>query len=200
RSAGGKASRCRDATRRRRSAPRRAQSRLHHAACLAEIHLAGVRLLERSHHLAHVLDAGGACRLDGFSDRRFRLGIRHLAREKRPDDLDLAALLAGELVAAGLVVDLRRLLALLDQLLQQREEVVVGERSLLAGVRLDIGVLDRSIHQPQRRYAALVAGFHGALEGSVDLVAQHGYGLSRNWPPASRTDNAAAPPTDLGWG
>src|SRR5262245_57726866 len=177
------------------SSPR--QHSLHHAARLAEIHLAGVRLLERRHDLAHVLDAGGTGRLYGFSDRRFRLGVRHLAREKRPDDLDLAALLPGELVAAGLVVDLRGFLVLLDQLLQQREEVVVGERSLLAGFRLDIGVLDRGIDQPQRRYAELIAGLHRAPEGSVDLVAQHGYGLSRKCPPTSRTDTPAGAPPQI---
>ena len=63
-------------------------------------------------------------------DRRLRLGLRHLLRQKALDDLDLAALLVGELLAAALVVELDQFLALLDHLLQKPEQVVVGERPL----------------------------------------------------------------------
>ena len=68
-----------------------------------------------------------------------------------PDDLDLAALLVGEFLAAGLVVDFDRFLALLDHLLQEAEELVVGQHGLALPLRLDVGVLDRRIDQAQRR-------------------------------------------------
>src|SRR5262249_21817853 len=72
-----------------------------------------------------------------------------------------------------------RFLALLDQLLQQAEKLLVGERLLALALRLEVGVLERGIDQAQRRYPALVAGFHRVFQGGVDLVAQHGYGLSQ---------------------
>ena len=43
---------------------------------------------------------------------------------------------------------------------------------------------DRGVDQAQRRDAALVAGLHGVLERVVDIVAQHGYGLSQIRPRA----------------
>src|SRR5262245_2627603 len=48
--------------------PARQQS-LHQPAGLAEVHLAGMALLERGHDLAHVLHAGGAGLLDHGGDR-----------------------------------------------------------------------------------------------------------------------------------
>ena len=106
-------------------------------------------LLERGHHLAHVLHALRAGLLDHLGDRRLGLGVRHLLRQEPLDDLDLAALLVGKLLAAALVVELDRFLALLDHLLHEPEQIVVGERPLAAGARLDVGVLDRRIDQPQ---------------------------------------------------
>src|SRR4051812_6369070 len=58
------------------------QERLDHTARLAEIHGAGVALLERVHHLAHVLHAGGAGVSDGGRDRVLGLGFGELLRQK----------------------------------------------------------------------------------------------------------------------
>src|SRR2546422_6701764 len=157
------------------AAPSPRQQRLHHRARLGEIHLAGMALLERGHHLAHVLDALRAGCLDGFGDRRFGLRLRHLLRQVFSDDLDLAALAIGELLASGLVVDLDRFLALLDELVQQADDLIVAERPLAPRFRLDVRVLDGGIDEAQGRYPPLVSRFHCLLEGGVDLVAQHGY-------------------------
>ena len=86
----------------------------------------------------------------------------------------------GKLGPASFVVELDCFLPLLDQLLQQAEKFLIGERVLALPLRLDVGVLERGVDQAQRRYAALVAGFHGVFQGGVDLVAQHGYGLSQS--------------------
>src|SRR5262249_44508938 len=59
-------------------APSTREQRLHDRACFAEIHFAGVALLERRHHLAHVLHAGGADLLHHTGDRGLRFGLRHL--------------------------------------------------------------------------------------------------------------------------
>ena len=111
---------------------------------------------------------------------RLRLRFRHLLGKISRDDLDLAALAIGKLRPASLVVKLDRFLALLDQLLQQAEKLLVGERLLALALRLEVGVLERGVDQAQRRYPALVAGFHGVFQGGVDLIAQHGYGLSQS--------------------
>ena len=76
--------------------------------------------------------------------------------------------------AAALLVKLGRFLALLDHLLEQRHQVRLVERLLALPARLDVGVLDRRVHHPQRRDPALVAGLHRVLHGVVDVVAQHG--------------------------
>jgi len=141
---------------------------------------AGVALLEGGHYLAHVFDAGRARRLDRLCNGRPRLPFRHLFGKIGCDDLDLAALAVGKLGAASFVVELNRFLPLLDQLLQQAEKLLVGEGLLALPLRLDVGVLERGIDQAQRRYAALVARFHRGFQGGVDLVAQHGYGLSQS--------------------
>src|SRR5499427_3998406 len=156
------------------------QHGFHQSARLAEIHLAGIALLESGHDLAHVLDAGRAGRLDDLRNGRLRLRFRHLLGKISRDDLDLAALAIGKLRPASLVVKLDRFLALLDQLLQQAEKLLVGERLLALALRLEVGVLERGVDQAQRRYPALVAGFHGVFQGGVDLIAQHGYGLSQS--------------------
>ena len=90
-------------------------------------------------------------------DRGAGLVVGHLLRQIGRDDLDLLALLAGELGAAALVVELDQFLALLDHLLQQRRAASASVSGALAlPARLDIGVLDGGIDQPQRRDAALV--------------------------------------------
>jgi len=90
----------------------------------------------------------------------------------------------------GFVVELDRFLALLDELLQQAEDLLVGQHRLAAALRLEVGVLQCGIDQPQRRHTALIAGFHRLLEGGVDLVAQHGYGLSQIAPESGSSRRA----------
>ena len=84
-------------------------------------------------------------------------------RQEAGDDRDLAALLVGELLAAALLVEVDRFLALLDHLLHQREQRAVVERLLAGAARLDVGVLDRGIDQPQRREPQLVLRLHRVL-------------------------------------
>ncbi len=84
------------------------------------------------------------------------------------------ALLVGQLRPAALVVELDQFLALLDQLLQEAEDIGIGERALAASARLDVGILDRRIDHPQGREPQLVLRFHRRLHGLVDVIAQHG--------------------------
>src|SRR5262245_2709267 len=65
------------------------QQSLHQPARLAEVHAAGMALLERGHDLAHVLHAGGAGLLDHRRDRGLRLRLRHLLRQEALDHFDL---------------------------------------------------------------------------------------------------------------
>ena len=98
-------------------------------------------------------------------------------RQVRRNDFDLLALLRGEIGAAGLFVDLERFAALLDHLAHDVENFGVVKRDALGGTGFALENL--GIDEAQRRNTALVAGLHGVLEGIVDLVAQHGYGLSQ---------------------
>ena len=139
-----------------------------------------MRLLERGHHLAHVLHALRAGRLDRLLDRGLGLGLAHLLGQVGLDDLDLAALLLRELVAAAFDVDVDRLLALLDHLLQEPQQLLVGERGLAGALGLDVGVLDRGIDQAQRGQRELVLRPHRRLHGLVDPVAEHSFVLFRH--------------------
>ena len=109
----------------------------------------------------------------------FASRLRHLRGQIGADDVDLAALLVGKFLAPGPVVDFDQFLTLLDEFLQEPKQLVLAKRGLALALRLEVGVLERGIDQPERRNATFVAGFHRALQGGVDLVAQHGYGLSR---------------------
>ena len=64
---------------------------------------------------------------------------------------------------------------LFDHLAQDVEDLRVIERNALGGAGLALE--DFGLDQPQRRDAASVATLHGVSERSVDLFAQHGYGL-----------------------
>ena len=149
------------------------QRGLHQAARLAEIHLAGVLRPQRGDHLAHVLHAGGAGFGDGVRDRLLHLVVGHLLRQIRRDHRDLLALLRCKLGAAALFVELDRLLALLDHLLEDAEQIGVRQRRLAVAARLDVGVLDGRVDHAQRGQLALVLGLHGLLDRIVDVVAQH---------------------------
>ena len=69
-------------------------------------------------------------------------GLVHLLGHEAHDDGDLLALLVGELGAGIVLVDLQALLALLHHLLQQAEDLVVGQRLLAGAARLDVAVLE----------------------------------------------------------
>ena len=88
---------------------------------------------------------------------------------------DFLALLGCELGAAALVVELDRLLALLDHLLQHAEQIGVGQRRFALPACLDIGILDGRVDHAQRGELALRLGLHGLLDRVVDVVAQHGF-------------------------
>src|SRR5215831_14664564 len=128
-----------DSESRRRSG---SQRRLHETAGLGKIHLSGVFRLQDADHLAHVLDAGRIGLGDGRANGRLDLVLRHLLGQIGRNDRDLLAFLCRELRASALVVELDRLLALLDHLLQQRKQFSVGQGRLALPARLDIGVLD----------------------------------------------------------
>jgi len=112
------------------------------------------------------------------ADRGLRLRFRHLLRKVGTDDLDLAPLLVGKLLAAGFVVDLDRFLALLDQLLQEAEQILVRKRAFLGCFRLDIAFLMAALTRRRVETWRSSRAFIGGLQGGVDLIAQHGYGLS----------------------
>src|SRR4029079_1369821 len=85
----------------------------------------------------------------------------------------LLALLLGEIGAAGIGVDLLGLLALLDHLGEQLEQLGIGRLRLADRARSDVAILDRGAHQPERRDASLVLRFGGVLQSSGDGLA-HG--------------------------
>src|SRR5579872_6094398 len=89
-----------------------AEEPLHHAARLRKVELARVLLLERCHHLAHVLDALCAHGGDHLLDRGLGIGIRHLLGQEALDDSDLRLLFLRELGPIALFIELDRLAAL----------------------------------------------------------------------------------------
>src|SRR6202035_2281971 len=93
------------------------------------------------------------------------------------DDVDLLALLGGEFGAAGLFVDVERFLALLDHLAHDVEDLGVAEFLALGagGLALENCGIDHA----QGCDAARLAGLHRLFHRVVDIVAQHGYGLSQ---------------------
>ena len=110
---------------------------------------------------------------DHGGDRRLGLVLGHLLRQIGGDDRDFLALLGGEVGTAALLVKLDRFVALLDHLLQQSQQIVVAQRRLAQAARLDVGVLQRRVDEPQRGNATLVAALHRVLESRVDVVAEH---------------------------
>src|SRR5580658_7815414 len=154
-----------------------AEQLLHHPARLAEIHPPGESFLQRRHGAAHVLERCGFELLDQRGNRRSGLQIRHALGQVSRDDVDLLALLGGELGAAGLLVDVERFLALLDHLAHDVEDLGVAELEPLGAGGL--ALQDRGIDHAERRDAQRLAGFHRLFHRVVDIVAQHGYGLSQ---------------------
>src|ERR1043165_1844104 len=146
---------------------------LHCAARLAEVELARVALLQRRHHAAHVLHGGRAGVLHQGENRVVDLLVGHLLRQIFLDDRNLLALLRDKIRAPAFLVKLGGLVALLDHLLQHPERLIVGKRGLALPARLDVGVLQRRVDEPQGRDAARIALLHGVLQGIVDVVAQH---------------------------
>src|SRR5262249_42937791 len=89
-----------------------------------------------------------------------------------PDDADFGTLLISEFLAAALFKGCDRVLTLLDHLLQYADNVGIGQPRLLCHLRLNVGVLDGRIDEPQRREFWLLLRLHGALHCLVDLIAQ----------------------------
>ena len=115
------------------------------ALARGEIHLPGVFAAQDADDLAHVLHRGCARLGDGGLDGGAGLGLVELLGQEALDDLGLLALLGGELVSFVLGVHMRALLALLDHLLEQREDLLVGRRAPVGATRLDVLVLDRGL-------------------------------------------------------
>ena len=94
------------------------------------------------------------------------LFVGELLRQELANDLDLLALLLCELGAAGVGIDLLRLLALLNHLGEQLEQLRVGRLRLAGSTRGDVAILYRRAHEPERRDAALVLRLGAVLQGS----------------------------------
>ncbi len=129
--------------------------------------------LQLGHHAAHVLHARGTQlgldRLDRGSGRRFV----HLRRQECLDHRDFGGFGVGQLLAAALHEHLDRFAALLDHLLQHfhHQRIVILGR--FAGARFDVAVLDRGLHEAQRRGARFVAALHRGDERGLDVVTNH---------------------------
>ena len=143
------------------------------AAEIAATGAAGIFRFQRGDHLAHVLHAGRTECGDLGSDGRLRFVLRHLLRQIGGDDGDLLALGGGEFGTAALLVQLHRLLTLLDHLLQQAEQIAIAERRLALAAGLDIGILDGRVDHAQGRELSLLFRLHGLLDGGIDALAQH---------------------------
>src|SRR5580658_5237922 len=154
-----------------------AEQLLHHPARLAEIHPPGESFLQRRHGAAHVLERCGFELLDQRGNRRGGFDVRHALGQVDGDDGDLLALLGGELGAAGLLVNVERFLALLDHLAHDVEDLGVAELEPLGAGGL--ARKNRGIDHAERRDAARLARLHRLFYRVVDIVAQHGYGLSQ---------------------
>ena len=87
--------------------------------------------------------------------------IGHALGHVGGDDLDLLALLGGELGASGLLVDVERFLALLDHLAHDVEDLGVVERGAFGAAGFAFQNL--GIDQAQRRDASRLAGLHRIL-------------------------------------
>src|SRR5262245_17704500 len=143
---------------------------LYQPAHLAEVQAAGVARFQRGHHLAHILGAGGAGRLDGGGDGGPGLGLAHLSGEELLDDGDLGGLLGGLLFAPGLLVDGERLAPLLDHPLQQRRYLLIGD----GGLGGDVALLQGGADQAQRGKARLVVRLERSLGLGHQTVAHGG--------------------------
>ena len=76
------------------------------------------------------------------------------------------------LIAAGVAVLLDRVTALLDHLVEHRQDLRIIELDAL----VDLALLDRGQNQPDDRETRLVAALHGGLHRVGDLLLQHGGG------------------------
>ena len=95
-----------------------------------------------------------------------------------PNYVDLNSFFIGKLTTTRPVVDFDRFLTLLHQFSQQGDQVFVREQGPAMHLRFDIGIFNGCIDETQRLGAALIPSLHGAFQRGVDLIAQHGYGLS----------------------
>jgi hypothetical protein len=68
---------------------------------LAKVHAAGIALLQRRHHPAHVLDRVAPSSSTTAAMAALVLAFRHLLGQVALDDVDLALLLVDQLLAAA---------------------------------------------------------------------------------------------------
>ncbi len=115
---------------------------------------------------------------DCGADNAVELCPGNLLRKIGADDLNFVAFAIGQLPASPAIIYLGRFLTLFDELLQQSWELALRKHIAAVHLRLDIGVLDGRIHQSESCHAALVLLLHRPFERGVDIVAEHGYGLS----------------------
>src|SRR5262249_26094257 len=106
-------------------------------------------------------------------DRGLHVRLAELLRQEGLDDGDFLAFLRGKLRPVALVVEARRLLALLDHLGEQLGKRTVAYRASPLSALGDVAVLDRGLDHAERADAARILGKHRLLQGGVDLLA-HG--------------------------
>ena len=106
--------------------------------------------------------------LDQRRNRLRRFHVGHLLRQVGGDDLDLLALLVGEVGAAGLLVDVERFLALLDHLAHDVENFGVAQRDRSAPLvsRCRIAALISRSVETRRAWPAFIASFKALLISS----------------------------------
>ena len=116
------------------------------------------------------------------ADNGFELCAGELLREIAADDLDFVAFAVGKLLASGAIVYFSGFLTLFNELLQQRVKIALRKHIPALHLRLDIGVLDGRIDQSESCHAAFILLLHRLFECSVDIIAEHGYGLLQSAP------------------
>ena len=96
------------------------------------------------------------------------LCVAQLLRQVAGEDVDLGLLLVGEILPRGLLELGDRLAALLDHLLEHRQDVGVGELDAL----VDFALLDGRKDEADGRQARLILGAHRRLHVFRDLVLE----------------------------
>jgi len=141
---------------------------VHHLAQVAHRCRRHAVLLQQRHHLAHRRRAGGAGFGDRCSNRSTQFIFAHLDREVRRKHGDFCALLRHQIGAPAGLELADRILALLDQLLDDREHD--GVAGLDAFV--DFALLDGRQQHPDGGETLGIASAHRRLHVLGDPVLQ----------------------------